>query len=82
MGFDKIHKKEIKIKLDKLKENKIRGKKIIKNQFKSKRYLIKTFSDFSLIKTVNGLKSNNIQLLEKEIKPKINYNKLKLKNHE
>lgn len=82
VGFDKIHKKEIKIKLDKLKENKIRGKKIIKNQFKSKRYLIKTFSDFSLIKTVNGLKSNNIQLLEKEIKPKINYNKLKLKKHE
>ena len=70
MGFDKIHKKEIKIKLDKLKENKIRGKRLLKINLKVKIF-DKTFSDFSLIKTVNGLKSNNIQLLEKEINQKL-----------
>lgn len=82
VGLNKIEKKEIIIKLDKLKGNTIRGKKIKNNQFEIEKYFIKTFSEFNLVKNLKGLKSNKIQLREKEIKTKINYNKLKLENHE
>lgn len=81
-GLGKIEKKEIKIELDKLRDFTIRGKKIKKNEFESKKYMIKTFTRFSLSNSINRLKRNDIKLKNKEIKPKINYNKLKLENHE
>ena len=82
IGINKLEKKEIIIELDKLRDLTIRGKKIKKNEFDSKNYMIKTFTKFSLSNSINRLKRNDFKLKNKEIKPKINYNKLKLENHE
>ena len=82
IGINKLEKKEIIIELDKLRDLTIRGKKIKKNEFESKKYMIKTFTKFSLSNSINRLKRNDFKLKNKEIKPKINYNKLKLENHE
>ena len=82
IGINKLEKKEIIIELDKLIDLTIRGKKIKKNEFESKKYMIKTFTKFSLSNSINRLKRNDFKLKNKEIKPKINYNKLKLENHE
>ena len=82
IGINKLEKKEIIIELDKLRDLTIRGKKIKKNKFESKNYMIKTFTKFSLSNSINRLKINDFKLKNKEIKPKINYNKLKLENHE
>ncbi len=82
IGINKLEKKEIIIELDKLRDLTIRGKKIKKNEFESKKYMIKTFTKFSLSNSINRLKRNDFKLKNKEFKPKINYNKLKLENHE
>ena len=81
-GLGKTEKKEIKIELDKLRDFIIRGKKIKKNEFQSKKFQIKTCAKFSLSNRVHRLKRNEFRLKNKEIKTKINYNKLKLENHE
>lgn len=81
-NFDKIEKKEIIIELNKLRDIAIRGKKINKNEFEGKKFQIKTYTKFSLSNTINRLKINDFKLKYKEIKPIINYNKLKLENHE
>ena len=81
-NFDKIEKKEIKIELDKLKDLTVRGKKIKKNEFEIKKFQIRTNTKLSLLNSINRLKRNEFKLKNKEIKPLINYNKLKLENHE
>ena len=81
-GLGKTEKKEIKIELGKLRDLTIRGKKIKKNEFESNKYLIKTYTKFSVSNTINTLKRNDFKLKNKEIKTKINYNKLNLENHE
>ena len=82
IGFEKIEKKEIDIKLNKFKEVSIRGKKIKKNEFRIKKYDFNTITNLKPINKLKGLKSNEINLTKNKIKPKINYNKLKLENHE
>ena len=81
-NFDKIEKKEIKIELDKLRDITIRGKKIKKNEFESTKFQIKTYTMFGLSNRINRIKRSAFKLKDKEIKTKINYNKLKLENHE
>ena len=81
-GLGKIEKKEIKIELDKLRDTTIRGKKIKKYQFESKKFQIKTNTKLSLLNAINRIKRSDFKLKDKEIKTKINYNKLKLENHE
>ena len=81
-GLGKTEKKEIKIELDKLRDFIIRGKKIKKNEFEIKKFQIRTNTKLSLLNSINRLKRNEFKLKNKEIKPLINYNKLKLENHE
>ncbi len=82
IGFEKIEKKEIYLKLNKFKESTIRGKKIEKIDFTTKKFLINTKTTFNLINNQNGLKNKIVKINNKEFKPKINYQNLKLENHE
>ena len=82
IGFGKIEKKEIKIKFNKYSENYVIAQKIKNLDFQTKKNSVETIVEFNTVKKLSGIKKNNINLKSKKIKVIINYNKLKLENHE
>jgi hypothetical protein len=81
VGFKKIEKEEIIIKLNKNKDFTIERKKIKKIYVKSKKNSIETFTNIKTLKVIDGIKPNNFLVNSKQIKPKINYSNLNINDH-
>ena len=81
VGFKKIEKEEIIIKLNKNKDFTIERKKIRKIYVKSKKNSIETFTNIKTLKVIDGIKPNNFLVNSKQIKPKINYSNLNINDH-
>ena len=81
VSLKKIEKKEIIIELNKCKEFSTDRKKIKNINFNSKKESIKTLTNFRILKVINGIKPNNFFVKNRQIKTKINYSNLNIKNN-
>ena len=81
-GLTRIEKKEIIIEFNKQKEIQQENKKIKNIEFITKVKPLKTLTNFNTKNVINNVKSTNISIKTKEIKPKINYSNLNINNNE
>ena len=81
VSLKKIEKKEIIIELNKCKEFSTDRKKIKNINFNSKKESIETLTNFRILKVINGIKPNDFFVKSRQIKTKINYSNLNIKNN-